>query len=75
MAEKIIYQVVEQLRTMPDNLQQEVLSFTQRLGKAKVVGNSGKALLEFAGTISQDDLELMNLAIVEDCGQVDPSEW
>ena len=75
MTEKIIHQVVEHLRTMPDNLQQEVLSFTQRLRKTKIVGNSGKALLEFVGTISHDDLELMGLAIAEDCEQVDLREW
>ena len=51
MSETIISQVLDQLRTLPDKLQQEVLIFTQQLKAAAKVGVPGKNLLQFAGTI------------------------
>ena len=38
-------------------------------------GAPGKLLLEFADTISPDDLSLMRQAIESGCEQVDGSEW
>ncbi len=75
MGNSIIEKVVEQLRAMPDNLQQEVLSFTQSLKVSKLVGVDGKTLLQFAGTISSEDLGMMREAIADDCEQVDLNEW
>jgi hypothetical protein len=75
MSERIINQVMEQLRTMPDNLQQEVLVFTRQLKVSAQVGKPGKNLLQFAGTISLEDLEIMRQAIEADCEQVDLNEW
>ena len=75
MSDLIIDQVIETLRTLPDNLQQEVLFFTQRLKRVTPVGIPGKDLLQFAGLIDPDDLALMRQAIEEDCGRVDLDEW
>lgn len=75
MSETIISQVLEQLRTMPDKLQQEVLIFTRQLKASTPVGVPGKSLLQFAGTISLEDLVMMQQAIAADCEQVDLNEW
>lgn len=74
MSETIMIQVMEQLRTMPDNLQQAVLVFTRQLKASARVGILGKNLLQFAGAISADDLALMQQAIEADCEQVDLNE-
>ena len=75
MSDTIINEVVEKLRTMPDNLQQEVLLFTQKLKVTARTGIPGKNLLQFAGAISREDLEIMRQAIESDCEQIDLHEW
>lgn len=75
MSDTLIDQVVKQLRTMPDDLQQEVLLYTRQLKKVKQVGVPGKELVQFAGTFESDDLEIMRQAVDVDCEQVDLSEW
>jgi hypothetical protein len=71
----IIDQVVEQLKTMPQPLQMQVLSFAQTLVSPKIRGVPGRQLLQFAGTIPLDELRLMEEAIAQGCGQVDINEW
>ena len=75
MSDSIINEVVEQLRAMPDNLQQEVLLFTKKLKVSALTGVPGRNLLHFAGTISPEDLDIMRQAIESDCEQVDLHEW
>jgi hypothetical protein len=75
MSISVIDQVVEQLRSMPQSLQWEVLEFARTLISSKVQGVSGQQLLRFAGTIPIDDLQLMQEAIKQDCEQVDLNEW
>lgn len=75
MSDLIIEQVMATLRTLPDDLQQEVLFFTKKLQQADTVGVPGKHLVQFAGLIEPDDLALMRQAIEEDCGQVNLNEW
>jgi hypothetical protein len=75
MNASIIEQVIEQLRAMPQPLQQEVLSFARTLTNSKVQGVSGQQLLRFAGSISADDLQLMRQTIEQDCEGVDLNEW
>jgi hypothetical protein len=75
MSDMIINEVVKQLQTMPDNLQKEVLHFSQKLNTSTPVGISGSKLLQFVGTIPQEDLEIMRQAIESDCEQVDLNEW
>jgi hypothetical protein len=75
MTTAIIDEVVEQLRLMPQVLQQRVLDFVQTLAVNKVQGTPGQQLLCFAGSIPIDDLHLMQRAIEQDCGQVDRDEW
>lgn len=75
MSDTIINEVVEKLREMPDNLQQEVLFFTQKLKITSITGTPGNELLQFAGMIPSEDLKIMRQAIDIDCEQVDLNEW
>ena len=75
MSDQIIEKVVEQLETLPSSLQQQVLAFVEALKLHTLQGVPGHQLLEFAGSISEDDLQRMRQAIEEDCEQVDLDEW
>lgn len=75
MALSVIDQVVAQLAVLPQPLQQQVLQFAQKLGQTEPKGVSGSELLEFAGTISSEDLSLMQEAIEQDCERVDLDGW
>jgi len=71
----IVDKVVEQLKTLPQDLQWRVLEFTRALAVSAPHGVSGQQLLRFAGTISADDAQLMREAIEQGCEQVDPDGW
>ncbi|MBE9080210.1 hypothetical protein IQ241_23470 [Romeria aff. gracilis LEGE 07310] len=66
MSRAIIDQIVEQLKVMPQPMQQQVLQFARELGQSKIQGIPGKDLLKFAGTLPPDDLALMKAAIEQD---------
>jgi len=63
MSSIIKNKVIEQLETLPENLQRQVLAFVQSLQTVARRGVPGNQLLEFAGAIPLDDLELMRQAI------------
>jgi hypothetical protein len=71
MQNDITTQVVEQLEALPENLQRQVLEFIQALQLLAQRGVSGKQLLQFAGTIPPEDLELMRETIEAVCERVD----
>jgi hypothetical protein len=75
MSVSIIDQVLEQLRAMPQPLQWQVLQFARTLRTSELQGVPGQQLLQFAGTISSEDLQLMQAAIEEDCERIDLNEW
>ena len=75
MSDVIINEVVQQLRTLPNNLQKEVLIFTRQLKRPAKMGVPGKNLLQFAGTFPPEDLDTMRQVIESDCNQVDLDEW
>jgi hypothetical protein len=75
MSISIIDQVIEQLRSMPKPLQWRVLKFARTLIASQIQGVPGQQLLQFAGVIPSDDLQLMQEAIEQDCEQVDLNEW
>jgi hypothetical protein len=56
-------------------LQRQVLAFVEALQTVVRRGVPGRQLLEFAGVIALDDLELMRQAIEDGCEQVDLNEW
>ena len=75
MSSIIKIKVIKQLETLPENLQREVLAFVEALQKVVRRGVPGRQLLEFAGAIPLDDVELMRQAIEVGCEQVDLNEW
>ncbi len=65
----------EQLDQLPADQQRQVLDFARVLAVKKHATASGKALSQFAGAITKEDLELIAKAIEEGCEQVNPDEW
>jgi hypothetical protein len=66
----IIDEITKKLRNLPDNLQRQVLIFVDALQSSSVRGTQGKVLVEFAGTISLNDLSLMKESIEAGCEQI-----
>jgi hypothetical protein len=75
MSNVLVATVTEQLKTLPDDLQRQVLDFVYALKASIHNGVSGKHLLQFAGFIPQDDLLRMSQAIEEGCGRIDSNDW
>jgi len=71
----IIDKVIEQLKSLPHELQWRVLEFTRALAASAPHGVPGKQLLRFAGAIPPDDVKIMREAIEQGCEQVDVNEW
>lgn len=65
----------QQLEHMPVGQQRQVLNFARALAATRTHGVAGQELLQFTGTISQDDLGMMSQAIEEECEKVDTNEW
>jgi hypothetical protein len=71
----LVDRVVEQLKTLPYELQRRVFEFTRALVTSTPQGVPGKELIRFAGAIPLNDLERMREVIAESCEQVDANEW
>jgi len=71
----LVDKVVDQLKTLPYEMQWRVLEFTCALAVSAPRGVPGSQLLPFAGTIPIDDLQRMRQTIEEGCERVDPHEW
>jgi len=71
----LISEIAKKIKTLPDNLQRQVMIFVDSLQISSMSGVSGKLLLDFAGSISLEDLSLMEKAIESGCEKVDGSEW
>lgn len=72
--------VLENLDTLDHSGRLAVLNLSEelssRVGSSAERGrNTRAALLEYAGAISREDLDLMSEAIEEGCGQVDEEGW
>jgi len=70
-----VREIVKKLRKLPGHLQYRILLFVDALQASSLHGAPGKDLLQFAGTISQGDLDLMRTAIEAGCEQIPTSEW
>ncbi len=76
MGISIIDQVIEEVRTLPRELQWRVLEFTRKLSRVSRPRRvSGATLLSFAGQFSVDEAEEMRHAIEDGCEQIDVHEW
>ncbi len=70
-----IQEIVERLKSLPLEQQRTVLDFILELSGELPKQYPGKNLLQFVGTISKSDLEIMKQTIEEGCEQIDESEW
>lgn len=68
-------EIVEQLERLPYDLQQRVLDFVRALALSQPKGVLGRQLLDFVGTIEQDDLKVMAQTIKDGCERVNLDEW
>ena len=68
-------ELLEQIEKLTPLQQKQVLDFALELSGELAKHYPGKNLLQFAGTISPEDLEIMKQAIEEGCEQIDESEW
>jgi hypothetical protein len=75
VSNSVISKVVEQMEMLPSDLQQMILEFVESLQASPLRGTPGKQLLQFAGFIPIDELDLMRGAITAGCEQVDVNEW
>ncbi len=67
-------QILEQLDILPYEQQRRILDFARALTVSAPVGVAGRELLRFAGTIEEDDLQMMAQAIEDGCERVDLNE-
>ncbi len=67
--------VVEQLKTLPYEMQWRVYEFTRALAVSVPRGVPGTQLLRFAGAIPVDDLQIIRQAIQVGCERIDANEW
>ena len=67
MDKAILSEITNKIQSLPDHLQRQVLIFVNALQVSSRCGTPGNQLIEFAGTISPDDLSLMSQAIESDC--------
>jgi hypothetical protein len=75
VSNSVISKVVEEMEMLPLDLQQMVLDFVQSLQVTPLRGTPGKQLLQFAGFIPIEELNLMRSAIIASCERVDVNEW
>jgi len=70
--EKELHQHLEQL---PLSQQRQVLDFARALITSRPRGRPGRLLLQFAGTMTNEEAKEMLEAIEEGCGKVDANDW
>ena len=75
MSQTIRAKIVEQLETLPESKQWQVLEYTHGLQKHARQGVDGKKMVKFAGTFPLDDLVIIEETIKAGCEQVDANEW
>ena len=70
-----IEEIVKRLKSLSLEQQRQVLDLILELSGEPSKQYPGKNLLQFVGTISKEDLEIMKQTIEEGCEQIDESEW
>ena len=75
MAQRIEKQLHEQITRLKDEQQLRLLDFARSLADSPAKGESGKALLRFAGTIQSDEIVAIETAIENGCETVNANEW
>ncbi len=75
MGKGLEQEVAEQLSTLDDARQRQVLDFARSLGETVLRGTPGTDLTRFSGAISRDDLDRITIEIEQGCEQVDSHGW
>ncbi|MEW6259797.1 MAG: hypothetical protein AB1547_07795 [Thermodesulfobacteriota bacterium] len=70
-----IEEMAEQMKDLPEDLQQQALEMVRCLREKGGKGVPGKTLLRFAGGISPVDAQTMQRTIESDCERIDIDEW
>lgn len=68
-------QIAERVAKLPPEDQKRVLAFVDSLPGNQLHGVPGANWKPFIGSISAEDLDLMEKAIEEECERIDPNEW
>ncbi|MEK6644574.1 MAG: hypothetical protein AABZ08_11765 [Planctomycetota bacterium] len=68
-------ELLEQLSNLSDIEQRRVLEFARLLGRSTTTGEPGSNLLQWAGSISREDVRLMDQAIKDGCERIDADGW
>jgi hypothetical protein len=75
MESQVLRQLMGILTSLTDEQRQRVLEYVKSLQVPRSGGFAGRKLVQFAGSISAQDLDLMEQAIRADCERIDPNEW
>jgi hypothetical protein len=67
----IVSKVIDQMQELPEKLQRQVLDYVQSLKTTNELDLHGKQILEFAGSISREDLDAMEQAVNAECESID----
>ncbi len=65
----------QQLGHLAFGQQRKVLDFARSLASAHSSGVPGNRLMQFAGSIAPDDLDIISQTIHAGCEKVDADEW
>lgn len=68
-------QILSDLERLAPEQQQRAAELVHGMVSPEIKGVSGRALMHFAGTLSDSSAQEMMSAIEEGCGQVDSDEW
>lgn len=68
-------ELMDSLAALDADQRRQVLEYARALGDAPGRGIPGRALLRFAGTMSDEDVRTIRAAVEEDCERIDPRDW
>ena len=71
----VIDEIVEKLKTLPEEMQRQVLSSARTVADGKAQGVPGRALLRFLGTTSSEDAKTVEEEIETGSERVNADEW
>ena len=76
MDASVVNEIVKNIKILPSDLQRQALGFVDTLQTqtTSTRGVPGELLLKFSGTISANDLKVMQEAIETGCERVDSSD-
>ena len=75
---ELLKKAIAKVKQLPESEQDNIAQIMlKKLKNLKVLpkGVKGERLNRFAGTITKEDLHLMNQAILEGCEVIDAHEW